>query len=334
MKSFVLLILVLAGNSVIAQEDSFYTAFSDSSSVKELSIRLTHNSKTDLERVSAIFRWITDNIAYNERALHPSPWNYPYTEPEDSGSLKNIDERVAEEVLKRKTGTCDGYARLFKTLCYYAGIRSELVTGYAGKDDAVVRDNFGCNHTWNAVLVDSTWKLLDATWASGYVTWRGGIFIKEYDSRYFLATPEDFIQDHYPEDLQWTLLKTVPAIREFRHSPFRQRSFLKYHITGFKPANGLISAKPGDTIRIEIKSEDINSDRQISPDMFLDTSRYSSAYSKVLAPAMTKQNRITEYNYIVSSPDVQWLYILYNDDLVLRYQLIVQKIPAGMALLK
>jgi hypothetical protein len=334
MKIVSLIILVLSGNSAIGQQDSFYAPFSDSSLPKELSIRLTHNSKTDLERVTAIFRWITDNIAYNERALHSAPWNYLYTEPEDSGSLKNLDQRVAEEVLKRRTGTCDGYARLFKTLCYYAGIRSELVTGYAGKEGAVVRNNFGCNHTWNAVFIDSTWKLLDATWASGYVTWRGGMFVKEYDSRYFLAAPENFIQDHYPEDLQWTLLKTVPAIREFRHSPFRQRTFLKYHITGFKPANGLIIAKPGDTIRIEIKSENINSDRQISADMFLDTSRYSTSDSKVLVPSITKQNTVTEYNYIVSSPDIQWLYILYNDDLILRYRLNVLKPQAVVASIK
>ena len=80
----------------------------------------------------------------------------------------HLDERVARIVLKRKQTVCAGYARLFKTLCDFAGIKSEIITGYA-KTNLMSSRQFKCNHNWNAVLIDSNWYLLDATWASGYL---------------------------------------------------------------------------------------------------------------------------------------------------------------------
>lgn len=49
---------------------------------------------------------------------------------------------------------CEGYARAFKLLCYYAGIECILVTG----------DSKGVGHMWNMVKLEGNWYHVDVTW--------------------------------------------------------------------------------------------------------------------------------------------------------------------------
>ena len=96
---------------------------------------LTASCNTDRQKVTAIFRWITDNISYRTTPVNSYRRNgtprHRQTEEEDTSALKPLNERISETVLKEKMGVCNGYARLFTTFCDYAGIRSELITGYA-----------------------------------------------------------------------------------------------------------------------------------------------------------------------------------------------------------
>ncbi|MEP7374075.1 MAG: transglutaminase domain-containing protein [Chitinophagaceae bacterium] len=288
--------------------------------------QLTANCPTDLEKVRAIFRWITDNIAYRtkETTVRKKKSKFTIEEPDDTTDLKPLDERVAENVLANKVAVCDGYARLFKILCNYAGVRAEVINGYGKTEPYKVHQRFRSNHSWNAVMIDSVWQLLDVTWASGYISWQGDSFVRQLDEQYFLSSPEQFIREHYPDDLRWSLMEDPPLMPEFRLSPFRQKSFAKYKISSFKPAVGVIEANLGDTIQVELETADIYNDRNISSDPFLDTSIYSTAISALLVPPGMISKK-TVYTYCVNSPTVQWLYILYNDDVILRYKLIIKK---------
>jgi hypothetical protein len=293
--------------------------------------------KTGLEKVTAIFKWITENISYRIKPNNKMPVTSTFSSKKiinesdviDDGPLKPLNERVAEEVLSRREAVCDGYARLFTTLCDYAGIRSEIIIGYAKSWTKKPSQRFGVNHYWNAVMIDGIWYLLDATWASGYLSVQRDEFIREYDEKYFLALPEIFIQDHYPDDARWTLLPDSKIPSEFYRSPFKQKSFIKYHFTSFYPAAGIIETFVGDTIRLSLETDSKESGRNISPDLLVDSAIFSYSPSWIfLRPDMPDkpplQNR---YNYIftVASPDVEWLYLLYNDDLVLRYKINVKK---------
>jgi hypothetical protein len=297
-----------------------------------LAQQLTVNCTTDLQKVRAIFRWITDNIAYRTRetTVRKRKSTFDYVEPDDTTDLKPLDERVAETVLVNRVAVCEGYARLFKTLCMYAGIQAEVIGGYGKTEPHKIHQRFRSNHSWNAVMIDSVWQLLDVTWASGYISWQGDSFVKQLDEQYFLSPPEQFIREHYPDDLRWSLMEDPPLMPEFRQSPFRQKSFTKYKIRSYKPSGGVIEASMGDTIQVELETADIYNDRNISSDPFLDTSIYSTATSALLVPAgmITKK---TVYTYCVTSPAIQWLYILYNDDLILRYKLIIKKNRAEIA---
>ena len=146
------------------------------------------------------------------RRYHPIKF---LPEPEDTSSVwKSAHEMTAEKVLRRRIAVCDGYAKLFKTLCEYSGIQSEVITGYA-KNNTERSLRFRTNHTWNAVRIDSVWHLLDVTWASGYVNY-GEQFVQRTDESYFLPSPKVFFNDHYPEDLRWSLLENPPSLNEFR----------------------------------------------------------------------------------------------------------------------
>jgi transglutaminase/protease-like cytokinesis protein 3 len=304
----------------------------EASTTEELSKKLTAGYTTDLEKTRAIFRWITENIAYRMR---PSPGKKAQdlfmADDKDTGALKPLDERVADAVLKNKQALCDGYARLFKTLCEFSGVRSEVIYGYARTETFKRIQRFRSNHTWNAVHIDSTWYLLDVTWASGYIDNRSGQFIRDLDEQYFLTTPAIFIREHYPDDLSWTLMQDPPLMPEFRYSPFRQRAFIKYKIEQYSPATGMIEAKIGDTLQFQLFTTDRKADENISANPFLDQSLYSSSQSALIKPLSSKGNLI-QYNYTVISSSVQWIYLLYNEDLILRYRIRI-KVPGAISVL-
>lgn len=318
MKLLLIISFFLLNISVLSQERP-----------EALAKKLTANYNTELGKVTSIFKWITENISYRIKPDYRSLKSMGETDVIDNEPLKPLNERVAETVLKKRVAVCDGYARLFTTLCEYAGIRSEIIVGFAKSGTNKPTQRFGVNHYWNAVMIDEKWFLLDATWASGYFTQRCNEFIREYDEKYFLTAPEIFIQDHYPDDARWTLLPDSKIPKEFKWSPFKQKSYFKYHFTSFHPASGIIEVSVGDTIRLSLETGIKELGRDVSPGLLIDSAIFSHSLSWIfLKPDLSvmpvSQNRFN-YIYTVTSPDVEWLYLMYNDDLVLRYKINVKK---------
>lgn len=295
-----------------------------------LSRLLTSPYNTEKDKVKSIFHWIADNISYYKG---PSKSvrrrgrliSYPGDELPDTGVLKPLTERVAIKVLQDKRAYCDGYSRLFQSLCDHAGINAEIVTGYARSDVDRAEEKFRSNHSWNAVCIDSVWQLVDVTWASGYIN-SANDFVRHYDEYYFLTPPDQFIRHHYPDDLRWTLLDRPPPLYEFRYTPFRQRSYIKYEITDYFPARGIIEANVGDTIHLELETRAAYRNLSIAPDSLWDSSSLSrSPFFAYLKPdPMTKGNKVV-YTFRVDSESTEWLHIMYNNDAVLRYKLNVRK---------
>ena len=171
-------------------------------------------------------------------------------------------------------------------------------------------------------MIDSTWYLLDVTWASGFITYSNE-FVQRIDETYFLTPPQQFISDHYPEDLRWTLLERPPTLREFHFSPFKYKSHIKYSISSASPSNGTIEAAVGDTVLIELKLKDALKDQQIASDALFDSTILElSPASVFLEPSI--QNNLAIYTYVVQPDNTEWVHLLYNRDPVLRYKLIVK----------
>ena len=287
------------------------------SNTETLAKQLAELGNTDKEKVRAIFRWITENIDYNVRPIARKK-NTPvlfYEEPDDSSKpLPPLNERVAAKVLYKGVAFCEGYSRLFKTLCDHAGIKAEIVYGYARTNNS---RRFGVNHTWNAVYIDSAWHLLDVTWASGVVTF-GNEYIRQYNDYYFLTPPEQFIRDHYPEDPQWTLLDNPPVYREYNQSPFRYSGYTKAGINSHFPAKGVIDAAVGDTILIELKARREITNFFVSQSPVFDSTRVVS-----LTPQINGEKFSFKYN--IPSAAGEWLYVFCNDELAMRYKLNIKK---------
>jgi transglutaminase/protease-like cytokinesis protein 3 len=295
-----------------------------------LSRLLTASCSSDKEKVKAIFYWITEHIEYfrlkSIPALRHTRKNEFIPGEADDLPLPALNERVAVKVLKDRMAVCEGYARLFKCLCEHAGIPAEIITGYARTSRNKSAAKFVSNHSWNAVFFDGQWHLLDATWASGYSTWPAGEFVKHYDSFYFLTEPEGFANDHFPDDQRWLLLDEAPTISEFQFHPFRQRSFVKYPISSYFPSKGILNVNIGDTIRLELETKTTNEFTVIAPDsLWEETSLFEKPLYAYVQPELPVKGGKVFYNYPVQSENVQWLYVMYNNDAVLRYRLNVKR---------
>jgi hypothetical protein len=295
-----------------------------------LSKQLTASYQTDLQKVRAIFRWITENIAYSKappvsKRKQKKAVVYQLPEPDDSTALQPLTERMATKVLQDRKAVCDGYARLFKSLCDHAGIRSQIITGYANSNSSIGTTRFRSNHSWNAVYIDSSWHLLDATWASGVIIFPTGEFLKYYDDYYFLTPPEKFVRHHYPDDLRWTLLEEAPLINEFRYGPYKQRSFVKYPFVDYSPRSGIIEAAIGDTIRLELEREPETKNWPVASDTLWEEIDLTNPMCAYVQPTLNSSSTKLYYSFPVTSSTTQWLHIMYNNDAVLRYRLNIKK---------
>jgi len=230
----------------------------------KLSEALTNGLKTDHEKVRAVFTWITANIDYDTKAFHrgSAPISFTYSSEEELQRLMaEENERIVLEVIKDKHAVCDGYSRLFKTLCEKSGIQVENVDGYARntfeiRGSSVLNNS---NHTWNAVNLYNKWYLLDATWASGYTDPGVTRFTRKFREGYFLTPPDIFILDHFPIEDRWQLMNKKVSWNEFTGFPLIKGGFIEYNISDPKPHTGTIRTKTNTTVDFEFVS-----DRQIS----------------------------------------------------------------------
>lgn len=132
-----------------------YVKFSRSSDAAALAARLCYGKESELEKISSVFIYITDNISYDKAGAS----SYA------SGYVPDPDR-----TLRLKKGICFDYASLFSAMTRAQGIPSRLVVGYASPE---------IYHAWNEVYTEETgwiavefylrskgFNLLDATFYS------------------------------------------------------------------------------------------------------------------------------------------------------------------------
>jgi hypothetical protein len=149
--------------------------------------RLVTSARTDSEKARAIYRWITDNIAYDESILgDPTP----------------EDEAVPTVMARRKT-ICTGYSQLYKAMANAVGLECEAVRGW-GKGLHSSSSTTAPDHAWNAVKIGSNWRLVDATWGAGHTTGSG--WKKDFQGVFFFTDPAIFVQSHLPTQPAWEFI--------------------------------------------------------------------------------------------------------------------------------
>jgi transglutaminase-like putative cysteine protease len=167
-------------------------------SIDTLAEYLVKPAKNDREKARAIYRWITDRIAYDADGFF-------------SGQL---GDNSPQAVLKRRMSVCQGYAALYEALAKQAKLEAVLVSGAAKG----IGTRAG-GHAWNAVKIDDKWHLLDATWGAGSCDGNSKKFIKRFTNYYFLIEPDALILSHLPRTEKWQLLGTPVPNDEFMKWP-------------------------------------------------------------------------------------------------------------------
>ena len=139
---------------------SYYTNASQENkvdvAVNNLKNDLNVSSKSDYEKLKAIYDYMTSNIKYDYENLN-----------DDSYKLKH----TAYAALIDKTAVCQGYAVLFYRLALECGVDARVITGKSNNE----------NHGWNIVKLDGKYYYVDATWDAG-----------NSDYNYFLKGSDDF----------------------------------------------------------------------------------------------------------------------------------------------
>lgn len=278
---------------------------------------LTAPYASEADKVRAIYSWITQNVSYNAGLYNSSKRYKPAADPTDTMTVwKSGDEMAAIRVMHRKMTVCEGYAKLFKVLCDHGGIESKIIYGYVRTN--VGSRRFRTNHTWNAVRIDSNWNLLDVTWAAGHFNYRDE-FVQERNDFYFLTPPKEFIADHYPEDLRWTLLPEVPVYSELQKAPFLFKAFDKYRLQALSAVGGILQATVNDTVQLVWQTNDPGRDKSIAPSALFDSSLLADTVQAMFVEPQITGNRLV-YRF-AAAPHVNWVYLLYNGDVVMRYRL-------------
>lgn len=211
----------------------------DFGSISKLADSLTSRFPEEHQKARAIYRWITDNIAYDCKAYH--------------NPGKRTDDY--EEVLRRRQAVCAGYASLFKALCDYSGLDCEIIKGYVrngyrgiGNEDIVE------NHAWNAVRLNDEWHLVDVTWGSGYTDEKVRRFTKSYSDNYFLTDPKLFILSHYPNNKKWQLLDRTVTKKKFSSFPYVWDGYYDNKVVAFAPRKGIIRTNAGNPVQFRFKT--------------------------------------------------------------------------------
>jgi Transglutaminase-like superfamily len=161
--------------------------------IPTLAAYLVAPAQNELQKARAIFRWMTDRIAYDDVGYNTD----------------KIGKESAEAVLAERVGVCDDYATLFKALAEAAGLEAEyiggLAKGYGYVEGGSMQEP---GHAWNAFKANGNWHLVDVTWGAGHGTTIDGKLksTKKFKPSWFDVDPHAFVLAHLPDDSQWQLL--------------------------------------------------------------------------------------------------------------------------------
>ncbi|KAK3091624.1 hypothetical protein FSP39_021331 [Pinctada imbricata] len=239
-------------------EQTIKVAQDEQTTYTDLIQQLTGNLVTDLEKVRAIYRWVTvkdlNEMEFEESLSTDTPM----------GLLRGI-----------KLGT-ETYHVLFMRLCSYAGIHCVEIKGHSksvGYEPGMKIKPEMFQNTWNAALVDGDWRLVQCNWGARHLVLnkdKRGAKVEEkekpkskdqiryqYDEHYFLTDPDEFIQEFWAIDKEWQLLENSITLEEFEAIPFVRSIFFHHRMRFERGMTAVLetSEKGGVDIKIKIPEE-------------------------------------------------------------------------------
>jgi len=329
-----------------SRADTLATTVKYTGDVNLLTKQLTSPFPQQILKARAIFRWITNNIAYDYKYYnkHADDGPVPITFhcPGDDTLDCVIKQKVWEiayvtKVLDKGKAVCQGYAMLFKKMCDIAGIEAEVVPGYTRTDYYEIGTMGELDHAWNVVFLNGTYYPLDATWAAGGCTTDDDgkllSFHKQYNDYYWLTPPDEFALNHFPET------GTLGLPSNYTKDNFAANAYYDPgEVSNLKlimPASGIIAAKWGDTIRFKLQYKGELHWLQINTNAFQNPEIWDYEYIskrktvQVLDSLSLKKQQFVKYKqdgdtytftYVVKNYTLEWVDILIDTKRVIRFK--------------
>lgn len=301
----------------------------------------------DIFKARAIFRWITNNIAYDYRFINKGD----DLERPDCGDrfdcptiLYKWENDYLERILKKKRAIADGYAKLFKRLCELNYIQSEVIPGYARTRPYQVGNSMGVNHAWNAVLIDTAWYYVDAAWAAGDIVEdeETGLLVgfeKNYHNYYWLSSFERFSRNHYPQTNKW-VVKPNFSKEQFFNKPHYFSIEVLENLWEESPVTGVLKVKKGDSIlfrftyKKDIRKLQVNSNNFRNPSLYTMVKVSRKKWEKVRDEWAEKKQVYIPYRrdgetysfyYVVTEASLYYLELVFDYKPAIRYRVRVER---------
>lgn len=159
--------------------------------------RITRGCVNREERIKAVYRWITTNIAYDTDFLI-------YT---------------ADECYRERKGVCSAYSQLLVKMLGCINIPAIVVRGEVKNEGEI---DLG-RHAW--VMIDKgdgNYMLADPTWDAGGIDEESGKFLAKPTWEWFDCKPEVMIHSHFPDSKRHQLLEKHVSKEEFVKLPYKR----------------------------------------------------------------------------------------------------------------
>jgi len=249
MKQLFVLFLFI-GFTIQAQDYSILDAkvkrYPKYTSAQRLANKITSDFNNDGDKIRAVFTWLTHNIRYDlKEYFNPTSKRISFTYSDEADKqlkLQQIKDQVVDEMFSSRKSVCEGYAQSFKKVCDLLEIESVVIKGYARNSTGEIGTiPTTSNHAWNAVKIGLKWQLIDATWAAGYAIndqWK-----KHFTEYYFHPKPSELLRTHYPDNVNWQLLKNPISKKAYANQPIIGQGFFSKNLQLVSPNKGILQSK-------------------------------------------------------------------------------------------
>ena len=181
------------------------------------------NNLDDERKAKTLFRWICENIAYDDDSFF---------------SGKSV-ECEPEAVFRNGKTLCSGYARLFKNIGEYIRLEIQCVSCYSkGLGYEPGQTLTSTNHEYNIIKLDNIYRPIDCTWGAGTIQEKK--FVKHLNEFYFLTDPELLIKTHFPANDRWQLTEKKYTLSDFLKWPQVFENFYAFGFNKYFPEEGFI----------------------------------------------------------------------------------------------
>ena len=145
-------------------------------------------------------------------------------------------------------------------LCFhyfsYAGLHCVTLGGYAKGADYRPGMKFTGDqgkHSWNAVLINGTWRLVDCHWAARRLVGKQVTLENvryELDEYYFLPDPHQLILTHFPDNQEWELLERPVTLQDFENLVPVKSAFFKYGLQMVSHKEAIINCNEEAVVQV------------------------------------------------------------------------------------